>query len=484
MKTEPVQPWRLRSRGDDGRPVLAVPSASPIPPEEAEASAAPEDNGALPTETAAPQEKGDGGENREPHAEGKGGENGRPGEDGEGAPEEGEEEPSKDSDSEGDQENPEDSDSEGDQKLPEESNPEENPDETEEPGEEEQILSTVEIALDAEGKIPAEALREYIQPGTLLAAPGEKLPFSDLFPHVSPVLLGVAGAVLVAAVIEACVVGFLSRIIKKLNLQKSDVPTAENEKKENKPPSAAASVLAASMSNIGRRQSQQDSRGMMRVQNGWFAVVADGMGGLSGGDKVSQQIVRTMLADAENNGLNQLSGNLNRMVAHANDDVNKLLGPRDRYISGSTLVAVLAEPNQFQWISVGDSRIYLYRGGVLLQLNREHIYESELLNLAVNGELSFQNAHNHEKRKSVSSFIGMGKLKYIDEPMRPIPALPGDRILLTSDGVFNTLSDSEIAEILRLNPDPAVAVRELEAAVLKKAAEYQDNFTSILLSWQ
>ena len=477
MKSESVQPMWLRSRGDDGRPVPATPSAtpSPTPPIGDEASPSPGDNGTQLDEPVTPQgDEGNGGDNSKLPADGEGGVT-RPQENEEGrAPGEGERE-----------DLPGDSESEGEKELPGEMEPgEEKPGEEDSAKEKEPEVSTIELLLDENGHIPSEVLQPYLQPGTLLKGPDEKLSLGELSSHMPVSAVCIAGAVLTVAVVEACVLCSFSRKNKKLQRALAEKTSVEIKPSQPAQPLPASSVLAASMSNIGRRQSQQDSRGMARVDNGWFAVVADGMGGLSDGDKVSQQIVRTMIADAEHNSLSQLNGNLDRMVAHANDDVNKLLGPRDRYVSGSTLVAVLAERSQFQWISVGDSRIYLYRDGVLLQLNREHIYEAELLNFAVNGDMSFQEAHDHEKRKSVSSFIGMGKLKYVDQPMRPIPSLPGDRVLLTSDGVFNTLSDSEIADILRLNPDPAVAARELEAAVLKKAAEYQDNFTSIILAWQ
>lgn len=248
--------------------------------------------------------------------------------------------------------------------------------------------------------------------------------------------------------------------------------------------SAPINLMIGKLHHIGKRSSQQDSLGLINVQGGILAIVADGMGGLSDGDRVSQKIVYTMLNDGSNRPASALSGNLLQLVSHANAEVNQMLSGTGQYISGSTVIAVLAEPNRFQWVSVGDSRIYLYRGGGLLQINREHVYEVELLERAVNREMSFQDARSHAKKKSITSFIGMGELKHIDESLQPVKMQRGDKVLLTTDGLFNTLSDDEIVAILSAEPDPVKAASALESAVLAKNNPHQDNFSSILICYQ
>jgi serine/threonine protein phosphatase PrpC len=139
------------------------------------------------------------------------------------------------------------------------------------------------------------------------------------------------------------------------------------------------------------------------------------------------------------------------------------------------------EPGYFQWISVGDSHIYLYRGSQLLLLNREHIYEAELLQQAVNGEISFGEVKKHPKRKGLTSFIGMGELKHIDGSSSRIPSQKGDWLLLMSDGVFNTVPEADICQILSQAGNAEVAARQLEDEVLRRQNPKQDNFTAIIL---
>ncbi len=233
--------------------------------------------------------------------------------------------------------------------------------------------------------------------------------------------------------------------------------------------------------NIGKRGVQQDCLGTTETKGGTFAIVADGMGGLADGDKVSQKIVFSMLKDASALPVGGNERCLYEMVARANREVNKMLGPSGLYKSGSTLISVLVEEGVFHWVSVGDSRIYMYRAGQLIQINPEHTFEGELLQQAVNGEISFAEAKKHPKRKGLTSFIGMGELKYVDGSKRGIPTESGDSLLLMSDGVFNTLKESEICDIIRENEDVKQAALILEQEVLNKANPKQDNFTAVIL---
>ena len=75
----------------------------------------------------------------------------------------------------------------------------------------------------------------------------------------------------------------------------------------------------------------------------------------------------------------------------------------------------------------------------------------------------------------------MGELKYIDGSMRPVKTRQGDRLLLMSDGVFNTLSEQEICSILSGEENAEKAARILENQVLARQNPKQDNFTAIIL---
>lgn len=304
-----------------------------------------------------------------------------------------------------------------------------------------------------------------------------------------PVALGVILLALcaVAAVVSLRLRAERNRLKAMLGEKRTQIQSLrDTELRESAPGKAAdmGKLEMAKLQNIGRRRSQQDCLGAIPVQGGFFAVVADGMGGLSDGDKVSQKIVQTMIQDASKHSADQMAENLTQMVAHANSEVNQMLGYNKLYKSGSTLIAVLAQPGRFSWISVGDSRIYLYRAGSMLQINHEHSFEVELLTKAVNHEISFYDAKNNEKKKSVTSFIGMGELKYIDFSLKSVCLQRGDRILLMSDGVFNTLSEPEMAKILSTYADSVEAAAAIETAVLAHNSPHQDNFSAVIIDYR
>ena len=240
-------------------------------------------------------------------------------------------------------------------------------------------------------------------------------------------------------------------------------------------------VAVGKLHNIGARPYQEDSSGLVELNDGVLAIVADGMGGLSGGDKVSQKIVFTMLSYGESLKSGQMDGILTQMVNGVNEEVNKMLGPNGLYKSGSTLLAVLVRRHRFHWIAVGDSHIYFYHRGCLTQLNQEHNREQELLKRAAQGEISFGQARNDPKKSGLTSFVGMGKLKYVEKSLVSIPVEQGDRIVLMTDGVFNAVSDQEIASVLKRYPDVSEAAAELERMVIRRANPKQDNFTAVIL---
>lgn len=244
---------------------------------------------------------------------------------------------------------------------------------------------------------------------------------------------------------------------------------------------ASDGITVGTLQNIGGRPYQEDSSGVANLSDGVLTVVADGMGGLSNGDKVSQKIVYTMLGFSNTLRQGQMDGVLPQMVKGTADVVNRMLGSDGLYKSGSTLMAVLVRGDRFHWIAVGDSHIYLFRDGQLIQLNQEHNRGQDLLRRAIAGELTFDEVRADPKKSGLTSFIGMGELKYVEKSLQSIPLQAGDRIVLMTDGVFNALSDAEIATVLARNPDVKTAAKMMEQGVLAKAAPHQDNFTAVIL---
>lgn len=300
-------------------------------------------------------------------------------------------------------------------------------------------------------------------------------------PHIKDVFLLLCG-LLCLDIFAILVISVIISVKKKANLLKDNTQLNDQRiKTVTLKNESGCSIQVAGIHNIGARPYQEDSLGVDTLKDGVLAVVADGMGGLSGGDRVSQKIVYTMLEYGKKLPSEQMDGVLETMVNGVNQEVNRMLGPDGLYKSGSTLLAVLIRNQQFQWITVGDSRIYYYHQGKLSQLNQEHNVGQDMLIKATRGELSFEDARNAPKKGRVTSFIGMGTLKYVDKSCRSIKLVAGDRLLLMTDGVFNALPDQTILSVLANYPDVQMEATKLEQLVLQAGHPKQDNFTAIIL---
>ncbi len=276
-----------------------------------------------------------------------------------------------------------------------------------------------------------------------------------------------AGAGVTAALLAALIVSLIRRALRK--------------SRKAKTPTGKITVKAYKLHGQGARKDQQDCFGVSPTEfvdkQGVLAVVADGMGGLEHGDQVSQAA-----ASAALNGFFTVSGSaenvLLELLKKAVSAVDGLLGPGGLKRSGSTIVMGLLRDMKFSFVSVGDSRICLYRNGDLYKLNREHTYKYELAAQAVSGSAQISDVYKHPKKGGLTSYLGMGDIKYVDMPTSPIDLHPGDKLVLMTDGVYNALTDSELAAALS-DSAPADAVKK---AVAAKGYTNQDNYTAVILS--
>ena len=292
----------------------------------------------------------------------------------------------------------------------------------------------------------------------------EPIPEPNLMPLW--ISLGVLGG-LVLGVLAAC----LTRRMKK----KAPAPKPMDDQ--------PLQMQVSKLHEQGARASQQDSFALTPAEliptHGTLAVVCDGMGGLKDGDKVSQEAVSAMV-----NGFLEVSGEPNQvllaLLERANRSVNRLLGPAGQRRSGTTMVAGILKKDEFHYLSVGDSRICLYRDGALFQLNREHIYVNELSTRAVNDILTLQEAWSDPQGAGLTSFLGMGDLKYVDIPAAPQKVRRGDKLILMSDGVYNALTEQELCSAL--DEASGADAEALGKAIADKAYDNQDNYTAVILS--
>jgi serine/threonine protein phosphatase PrpC len=249
--------------------------------------------------------------------------------------------------------------------------------------------------------------------------------------------------------------------------------------------------LPGNAQGIGTRAEQQDAFAFSDLEDAAFlthggalAVLADGMGGLRHGGQAAQTAVSAFLLTYESKQANEgVIMALDRALATANEAVHRLAWERQSEGElGTTLVAAVAQGGRLSWISVGDSRLYLYRAGVLYQLNQEHSYAEELDRQRAEGRISAAQARDHPDRRGVTSFLGLAAIPAVDRAAEPMPLQPGDRLVLCSDGVYGSLSEAEL--LAPLERDPQAAAETLVSTVLEKDNPDQDNCTVVILAGQ
>jgi PPM family protein phosphatase len=207
------------------------------------------------------------------------------------------------------------------------------------------------------------------------------------------------------------------------------------------------------------------------------------MGGLAGGDKASHTAVKTMLRDYEakheDEDLNQF---LRRMVRVANYAVFDLAysGGEEELEIGTTLVAAALRGNELAWVSVGDSKVLLISGDNIEQLNSEHIYANKLMKDFEKGLITRKEAEEHPERAYLTSYLGLSELNEIDCCSENLILEAGDKVLLCSDGLTDTLTLKEIRAAL--DGSSGGFAEKLVEKALEKNRRHQDNITVIVLS--
>ena len=232
----------------------------------------------------------------------------------------------------------------------------------------------------------------------------------------------------------------------------------------------------------GMRPYQEDSFGFSSIEqseinrHGFVAIVSDGMGGMSCGDKVSRYAVectKQIFADYNSDPIHiRFIRAINRISTASTQN----------YVGGgATLSAVYCTLQGIYWCSTGDSRVYLYRNDRLYQLTRDFDYAERLLDRVIDGEITFDEADSDPKKDSLAEYIGSGEELHPDVNIKPFIPEFGDKLLICSDGVYNALTEDEL--LLQLEKQPQRCADGILAAVLNKGYENQDNFTSVILEF-
>lgn len=243
---------------------------------------------------------------------------------------------------------------------------------------------------------------------------------------------------------------------------------------------------------IGKRASQQDALATTNpyvvgsFAEKWLGVLCDGMGGMNGGEKASSISVRTTIEtfrECLTKGEIDVPNYYRRLIEKIDYDVTNLEDEEGRYLgAGTTFISVVIDNGKLYWASVGDSHIYVIRENQIKMIVREHNYFMDLLELVNRGEITYEEACSDKSKDALTSYIGIGGVTLMDVSESPVSLVPGDVILLCSDGLYRSLSDQEILQVVLSNKsDMSMAAEALTSFAMMKNNPYQDN-TSVVIA--
>jgi serine/threonine protein phosphatase PrpC len=229
----------------------------------------------------------------------------------------------------------------------------------------------------------------------------------------------------------------------------------------------------ATASHVGKVRKVNEDSLLSRPDIGLWAV-ADGMGGLGGGDIASGAVVAALDTIKNADTAAELLAQFEHRVIRANSEVRSLARARPSGLMGTTLAAVLIRQPYYACLWCGDSRVYLWRDGAMGQISHDH---SEVQDLIDRGVLDRAEAKTWPGRNIVTRAIGVAVEAELELGEGMIAA--GDRFLLCSDGLTNHVDDTEIAAALG-GDDPKRACEDLIDLTLQRGAS--DNVSVVIIA--
>jgi len=212
------------------------------------------------------------------------------------------------------------------------------------------------------------------------------------------------------------------------------------------------------------------------MQNDALGVygVADGVGGLPGGEEAAQLAVDE-ITKAVKELPPQGEPDLTAAVQHANRSVAQLgqrLSPGMGI--GTTLTFGLVRAGRIHLAHIGDSRCYVWHAGEFEALTRDHSVESDARVRRAKGEVVYYHQSN---RNALTRCIGQPTPPEVDLLTRTLVA--GERYLFCSDGVTRLIRESELGDMVGVDAEPEQVLRDIVELANKRGGP--DNSTAILI---
>lgn len=248
----------------------------------------------------------------------------------------------------------------------------------------------------------------------------------------------------------------------------------------------SADFQAARLSQKGDRAINQDRCEIFQHQGIVVLLLADGMGGHPKGEVAAQIFIDAAYHSLKNIDASQFGANdfIHEVLATAHRNIVSFGRQKRPYIyPRTTAVMVIIDHGMMHWAHMGDSRIYLFRDGRAVRRSLDHT-QAEYLRLS--GEIEDTDSQSETSgRSGVSRCLGGKKQLREVEISKPMAIMPGDTLLLCSDGIWSQLKEARIEKILS---DGSQSLQQRTAdlvdAAVRAGHPASDNATALTLFWQ
>lgn len=238
------------------------------------------------------------------------------------------------------------------------------------------------------------------------------------------------------------------------------------------------------LSDLGNIRTNNEDTGMFYKvadeqvirEKGYLLLVADGMGGHNAGEVASSmagEIISRGYFNQKSNG--SVERNLEKVFILANKNIFDKASADNAFSGmGTTCTALVLIGQTVYYAHVGDSRAYMQKGDVIIQITQDHTYVQELVN---KGDITAQEAAVHPKRNILTNAMGTKPDMRVDTGKFSLAFENNDKLLICSDGLYDYLNDNELKEILKKQEPKAAATTMINLA---KERGGHDNITVVL----
>lgn len=231
----------------------------------------------------------------------------------------------------------------------------------------------------------------------------------------------------------------------------------------------------AILSLPGGREANEDAADWRAVAPGTAVwVLADGLGGHGGGETAARLAVEELLSSVD-------------ARPDAGWIADRLQAAHQRVVTGqssslelrrmhTTAVVLAAAADLAQWGHCGDSRLYFFRDGRLVEQTIDHSYVQTKVDA---GDLSPKDIRFHEDRNRLLASLGSATPPRTSTRPEPLALRPGDAFLLASDGFWELVLEMEMEVELAKASSPESWLSGMQRRLLARAEGEYDNYTAV-----